>query len=63
MGHPYSIVLSIKLNFGFLGNKERVSKNLSFDSYVGKLVKNKTLLFSSKVSHATKCFDIMQSDL
>ena len=63
LGHPNSIVLSHMLNFGLLGNKEQVSKNLSFDCSVCKLCKSKTLSFSSHGSCAEKCFDIVHSDV
>jgi hypothetical protein len=46
-----------------LGNKEQVSKNLSFDCSVCKLDKSKTLSFSSHGSRAEKCFDIVHSDV
>jgi hypothetical protein len=39
LGHPNSVVLSHMLNSGLLGNKEQVSKNLSFDCFVCKLGK------------------------
>jgi hypothetical protein len=51
------------LNSGLLGNKEQVSKNLSFDCSVCKLGKSKTLSFSSHGSHAKKSFDIVHSDV
>jgi hypothetical protein len=43
LGHPNSVVLSHMLNSGLLGNKEHISKNLSFDCSVCKLGKSKTL--------------------
>ena len=63
MGHPNSVVLSHILNSGLLGNKEQVSKNLSFDCSVCKLGKSKTLLFSSHGNRAEKCFDVVHSDV
>jgi hypothetical protein len=63
LGHPNFVILSHLLNSSLLGNKEQVSKNLSFDYNICKLGKRKTLLFSSYVSHAEKCFDIVHSDV
>lgn len=40
------------LSFGLLGNKEHVSKALSFDCLICKLGKSKTLSFSFQGSHA-----------
>jgi hypothetical protein len=37
LGHPNSVVLFHMLNSGLLGNKEQISKNLSFDCSVRKL--------------------------
>jgi hypothetical protein len=37
LGHPNSVILSRMLNSGLLGNKEHVSKHLSFDCSVCKL--------------------------
>ena len=51
------------LSSDLLGNKEQVSKNLSFDCSVCKLDKSKTLSFSSHGSRAEKCFDIVHSDV
>ena len=59
--HPNSIILSHMLNSSLLGNKEKVSKNLSLDSSICKLGKSKTLSFSSNGSCAAKCFDIVHS--
>jgi hypothetical protein len=48
LGHPNSVILSLMLNSGLLGNKEHVSKYLSFDCSVCKLGKSKTFVpFSS----------------
>jgi hypothetical protein len=63
LGHPNSVVLSHMLNSCLLGNKEHVSKNLSFDCSVCKLGKSKTLSFSSHGSRAAKCFDIVHGDV
>jgi hypothetical protein len=63
LGHPNSVILSRMLNSGLLGNKEHVSKHLSFDCSVCKLGKSKTLSFPSHGSRATKCFDIVRSDV
>jgi hypothetical protein len=63
LGHPNSIILSRMLNSSLLGNKENVSKHLSFDCSVYKLGKSKTLLFPSHGSCAAKCFDIVHSDV
>ncbi|KAK0584121.1 hypothetical protein LWI29_007914 [Acer saccharum] len=63
LGHPNSVVLSHMLNSGLLGNKEQVSKNLSFDCSVCKLGKSKTLSFSPHGSRAANCFDIVHSDV
>jgi hypothetical protein len=63
LGHPNSVVLSHMLNSGLLGNKEHISKNLSFDCSVCKLGKSKTLSFSSHGSRAKKCFDVVHSDV
>ena len=52
LGHPNSIVLSYMLSSGFLGNKEHVSKALSFDCLICKLGKSKTLSFPSHGSRA-----------
>jgi hypothetical protein len=40
------------LNSSLLGNKEHISKNLSFDCSICKLGKSKTLSFSSHGSRA-----------
>jgi hypothetical protein len=63
LGHPNFVILSHMLNSGLLGNKEQVSKNLSFDCSACKLGKSKTLSFSYHGSRATKCFDIVHSDV
>jgi hypothetical protein len=63
LGHPNSVVLSHMFHSSLLGNKEKVSKNLSFDCSVCKVGKSKTLLFSSHGSLAEKCFDIVHSDV
>jgi hypothetical protein len=63
LGHPNSIILTCMLNSGLLGNKEHVSKHLSFDCSVCKLGKSKTLSFSSHGSRAAKCFEIVHSDV
>jgi len=63
LGHPISVILSLMLNFGLLGNKEHVSKYLSFGCFVYKLGKSKTLSFPSHSSRAAKCFDIVHSDV
>ena len=63
LGHPNFVILSHMLNFGLLGNKEQVSKNLSFDCSACKLCKSKTLSFSSHGSCAAKCFDIVHGDV
>ncbi|TXG67369.1 hypothetical protein EZV62_008644 [Acer yangbiense] len=52
LGHPNSVVLSHMLNSGLLGNKEQVYKNLSFDCFVCKLGKSKTLSFPPHGSRA-----------
>ncbi|KAF8409806.1 hypothetical protein HHK36_005885 [Tetracentron sinense] len=62
LGHPNSIVLSHMFNSGLLGNKEQVSKILSFDCSICKLGKSKTLSFPSHGSRAAKCFNIVHSD-
>jgi hypothetical protein len=54
LGHPNSFILTHMLNSGLLGNKEHVSKHLSFDCSVGKLGKSKTLSFPSHGSRAAK---------
>jgi hypothetical protein len=61
LGHPNSVVLTRMLNSGLLGNKEHVSKHLSFDCSVCKLGKSKTLSFPSHGSRAAKCFEIVHS--
>jgi transposase InsO family protein len=63
LGHPNSVIFTRMLNFGLLGNKEHVYKYLPFDCSVCKLGKSKTLLFPSHGSRATKCFDIVHSDV
>jgi hypothetical protein len=63
LGQPKSFILSRMLNSGLLGYKEHVSKHLSSDCSVCKLGKCKTLLFTSHGSRATKCFDIVHSDV
>ena len=63
LGHPNSVIMSHMLNSGLLGSKERVSKNLSFDSSICKHGKSKTFSFSSHGSHAAKCFEIVHSDV
>ena len=63
LGHPNFVVLSHMLNSGLLGNKEQVSKNLSFDCSVCKLGKNMTLSFSFYSNRAEKCFYIVHSDV
>ena len=52
LGHPNSVVLSYMLSPGLLGNKEHVSKALSFDCLICKLGKSKTLSFPSHGSLA-----------
>ncbi|KAA8542248.1 hypothetical protein F0562_023616 [Nyssa sinensis] len=63
LGHPNFVILSRMLNSSLLGNKEYVSKHLSFDCSVCKLGKSKTLLFPSHGSRAATCFDIVHSDV
>ena len=64
LGHPNSVVLSRLLNFGLLGNKDKFSSfNALFDCSTCKLGKSKTLPFPSHGSRATKCFDIIHSDV
>jgi hypothetical protein len=63
LGHPNSVILFHMLNFGLLGNKEHVFKYLSFYCSVYKLGKSKSLSFPSHGSCATKCFDIVHSDV
>jgi hypothetical protein len=63
LGHLNSVILTHMINFGLLGNKEHVSKHLSFDCSVCKLGKSKTLSFPSYGSRATKCFEIVHSDI
>jgi len=63
LGHPNSIILSRMFNSGLIGNKEHVSKYLSFDCSVCKLSKSKTLSFPSHGSRAAKCFDVVHSDV
>jgi hypothetical protein len=63
LGHPNYVILSCMLNSGLLGNKEHVSKLLSFDCFVCKLGKSKTLSFPSYGSRVAKCFDIVHSDV
>jgi hypothetical protein len=63
LGHPNSAILSRLFNSGLIGNKEHVSKLLSFDCCVCKLGKSKTLSFPSHGSRAAKCFDIVHSDV
>jgi hypothetical protein len=52
LGHPNTVVLSRMLNSGLLGNKEHVSKHLSFDCSICKLGKSKTLSFPFRSSAA-----------
>jgi hypothetical protein len=63
LGHLNSVILSRMLNSCLLGNKEHISKHLSFDCSVYKFGKSKTLSFPSHGSRAAKCFDIVQSDV
>ena len=63
LGHLNSVILSDMLNYSLLSNKEQVSKNLSFDYSVCKLCKSKTLSFFFHGSRATKCYDIVHSDV
>ena len=63
LDHPNSVILSHMLNSGLLGNKEQVSKPLSFDYFVCKFGKSKTLSFSSHGSCTKTCFDIVHSDV
>jgi hypothetical protein len=63
LGHLKSVILSRMLNSCLLGNKEHISKHLSFDCSVYKFGKSKTLSFPSHGSRAAKCFDIVQSDV
>jgi len=64
LGHPNSVVLSRLLNSGLLGNKTQFSSHdVFFYCSTCKLGKSKTLPFPSHGSHATKCFDIIHSDV
>jgi len=52
LSHPNSVILSRMFNSGLIGNKEHVSKHLSFDCSVCKLGKSKILSFPSHGSRA-----------
>lgn len=62
LGHPNSVVLSHLSNSGPLGNKKQFSV-ASFDCSTCKLGKSKTLPFPNFDSRATKCFDVIHSDV
>ena len=63
LGHPNSDVLCTLFNSGLFGKNTYSSFDLSFDCTTCKLGKNKVLPFPSHGSRASRCFDIIHSDV
>lgn len=64
LGHPNSLILHHLFKHGFLGNKDQFSAHgLSIDCTSCKLGKTKILPFPMHGSHATKCFNVIHSDV
>jgi hypothetical protein len=62
LGHPNSIVLTHLMRHGYLGNKNSCSTEF-LDCSSCKLGKSKSLSFPSHGSRASKCFDIIHTDV
>jgi len=62
LGHPNSNVLSHLMKHGYLGNKNSFSTEF-LDCSSCKLGKSKALSFSSYGSRASKCFEIIHTDV
>jgi len=63
LGHPNSDVLCTLINSGLLGNKACYFLDLSFYCTSCKLGKSKVLPFPHHASRASRCFDIIHSDV
>ena len=63
LGHPNSDVLRTLFNYGLLGNKACSSIDLSFDCTSCKLGKSKVLPFPYHASRASRCFELIHSDV
>ena len=61
LGHPNTQILSHVLNSDLPGNKDRYSLSLECDSC--KLGKSKTLPFPLHASRASRCFDLIHSNV
>ena len=63
LGHLNSDVLRTLFNSGLLGNKACSSIDLSFDCTSCKLGKSKVLPFPHHASRASRCFELIHSDV
>lgn len=63
LGHPNSHVLSTLLKSSLLGNKNYDSLYVNSNCNTCKFGKSKILPFTNNGSHATKCFDVIHSDV